>query len=624
MGVAGLFVATVILGQSSVKNPHGDLQWDCLDCHTTESWSKLRDPLLFDHGATGFTLTGAHAAAQCVGCHKSPVFSNVAVACIDCHADHHNGQLGTDCQNCHTPRDWQNRRSTLELHSSKGFALTGAHAVADCEACHLGDAGEEYAVTPVACYDCHAEAYTAAQEPNHVAAGFPLDCQTCHRANAASWRNAEYHHSATFPLIGGHRGVPCQSCHATSYTGLSADCYSCHSADFETSTDPNHVASGFTHDCTLCHTVNGWQPANYDHGATAFPLTGAHLRANCVACHATQYAGTPVECYACHQSDFDQSTEPDHGLAQFDHDCATCHTTSAWQPSSFDHSGTGFVLTGQHANTNCSGCHATSFSGTPSDCYSCHQSDFESVTDPNHAQQGFDHDCTVCHTTSGWSPSSFNHANTAFPLTGAHTSVLCVSCHATGYAGTPTDCYSCHQTDYVEVTDPNHVSGDFDHDCTVCHGTTAWSPSTFDHSATAFPLTGAHTSESCVSCHATGFTGTPTACYSCHQSAYESTSDPSHAAAGFPIDCQTCHTTSGWSPANWDHDGQYFPIYSGAHRGEWNACSDCHVSQASFAVFECINCHEHNRTDTDDDHSGVQNYEYVSTACYSCHPRGNN
>jgi hypothetical protein len=171
LGAVAAFIGTVIMSQSTVKNPHGALSWDCQDCHTTESWSELRDTLLFDHAATGFVLVGAHASADCIGCHKSPVFSNVAVSCVDCHADQHNGELGTDCQNCHTPRDWENRRSALELHATRGFALTGVHAVADCEACHVGHAEQEYAGTPVVCYDCHGEDYAATDEPNRPQAG---------------------------------------------------------------------------------------------------------------------------------------------------------------------------------------------------------------------------------------------------------------------------------------------------------------------------------------------------------------------------------------------------------------------------------------------------------------------
>jgi hypothetical protein len=46
------------------------------------------------------------------------------------------------------------------------------------------------------------------------------------------------------------------------------------------------------------------------------------------------------------------------------------------------------------------------------------------------------------------------------------------------------------------------------------------------------------------------------------------------------------------------------------------------VSPASFAVFECTQCHEHNRTSTDNDHDEVNGYVYESRSCYSCHRDG--
>lgn len=111
-------------------------------------------------------------------------------------------------------------------------------------------------------------------------------------------------------------------------------------------------------------------------------------------------------------------------------------------------------------------------------------------------------------------------------------------------------------------------------------------------------------------------------CVACHQSDYQQASDPNHSAAGFPNTCEDCHSTTAWSPANFNHDGQYFPIYSGAHKGEWDTCADCHVNVANYSQFECINCHEHNRTKMDDKHKEVQNYSYNSAACYDCHPNG--
>ncbi len=158
--------------------------------------------------------------------------------------------------------------------------------------------------------------------------------------------------------------------------------------------------------------------------------------------------------------------------------------------------------------------------------------------------------------------------------------------------------------------------------CLDCHTTQAWEPATFDHANTNFPITGAHVPLNCIDCHAAGYVNTPTDCFSCHDTDYNNTNSPNHQAAGFPTDCMVCHNTSNWNQTTWDHDGQYFPIYSGKHQGEWNNCVDCHVVPTNYQVFECIFCHEHNRPDMDDDHSEVTGYVYESTACLNCHPDG--
>ncbi|MCB1185356.1 cytochrome c3 family protein, partial [bacterium] len=173
------------------------------------------------------------------------------------------------------------------------------------------------------------------------------------------------------------------------------------------------------------------------------------------------------------------------------------------------------------------------------------------------------------------------------------------------------------------TTYPDHAQSGFPTTCAACHSTSAWQPAAFDHDTTAFPLTGAHRTTDCLSCHSQGYTGTPTACVACHQSDYDGTNDPNHQAANFPTSCQECHSTTAWTPANWDHDNQYFPIYSGKHRGEWNSCTECHVVATDYGAFECILCHEHNQTDMDRKHQGeARDYQYLSSACYQCHPDG--
>ncbi|MBZ0111750.1 MAG: hypothetical protein K8J08_04750, partial [Thermoanaerobaculia bacterium] len=255
------------------------------------------------------------------------------------------------------------------------------------------------------------------------------------------------------------------------------------------------------------------------------------------------------------------------------------------------------------------------YAGTPTDCFSCHESDYASATEPDHS--GFPTTCENCHGQNGWQPASFDHNLTGFILQGAHLAVACEACHASGYAGTPTDCFSCHESNYNAAQEPSHDGLPIN--CETCHSQGAWEPSTFNHIQTGFALDGAHRTLDCVTCHSDGYVGTPSDCFSCHQQDYNSTNDPNHASAGFPITCESCHNTVDWNDADFDHS---FPIDSGAHREAWNDCSDCHEAPGNFQIFSCINCHEHNRPDTDDDHDDVPGYVYQSASCYSCHPDG--
>lgn len=590
----------------------------CAVCHNTNAWQ----PADFDHNRTSFPLLGAHLAVECGSCHTTG-YTNTPSDCMACHEsdfagvgdpDHVTNNFDHYCLACHSMNGWT--PSTFD-HNQIGFALTGAHATMACIDCH----GSGYAGTPTDCYACHAGGYNGVSDPNHLQSGFDHSCTQCHTTDA--WQPADYDHNLSqFTLAGAHLAVACAQCHTNGYTGTAMDCLACHSSNYNGAGNPSHAANNFDHDCTRCHSMNGWTPSTFNHSQTSFPLTGAHTTTLCIDCHSAGYIGTPMECFACHESDFNGTTDPNHVANNFGHNCTACHNTNAWQPADFDHNQTGFPLLGAHLAVTCASCHTAGYTNTPSDCFACHAGDYNGVGDPSHTANNFDHDCTQCHSMNGWTPATFNHNETAFPLTGAHTTTTCIECHGSGYAGTPTDCYACHVTDYNNVTDPNHVQGGFSHDCRQCHTTNGWEPADYDHNLSQFKLTGAHLAVACVQCHAGGYTGTPMDCVACHDDDYLATTNPSHAAAGFPTDCESCHSTDAWTPADWDHDGQYFPIYSGAHRGRWNDCTDCHNVPANFAQFECILCHTHDRSTTDSHHTSVRNYSYVSTACYDCHPTG--
>ena len=451
-----------------------------------------------------------------------------------------------------------------------------------------------------------------------------LDCRLCHDQD--SWdvsSSGGFDHDATgFPLEGLHRFAQCRDCHREPVFGhVGTHCADCHD-------DIHRGRSG--PDCAKCHTPAAWvdQPRmRQEHNATALPLVGAHERVDCDACHSGaatgDYVGTPTACYACHRENYEATDDPNHMTAGFATDCERCHGvfSSTWGSGDFIHMP---VLTGAHARISCTECHSGGFAGTPQDCAACHQPDYDGTTNPQHAQAGFPTECALCHNTTAWVPGAYDHDATAFPLTGAHRTLDCLACHSQGFTGTPTDCFACHQADYDGTTDPDHAQSGFPTACAACHSTSAWEPASFDHDNTAFPLTGAHTTADCLSCHASGYTGTPTACVACHQADYDGTNDPNHAAANFPTSCQECHTTSAWEPANWDHDAQYFPIYTGRHRDEWNSCTECHVVATDYGAFECILCHAHDDpVDLAGKHRELgSRYSYVSAACYECHPTG--
>ena len=101
------------------QNPHGDLGLACSQCHSTESWSRLKSALDFDHGKTRFPLVGRHTQMRCIECHTSLVFSQAGEHCLDCHLDVHRGQFGGGCEQCHTPAGWDETSRMVERHHGR-------------------------------------------------------------------------------------------------------------------------------------------------------------------------------------------------------------------------------------------------------------------------------------------------------------------------------------------------------------------------------------------------------------------------------------------------------------------------------------------------------------------------
>jgi len=178
---------------------------------------------------------------------------------------------------------------------------------------------------------------------------------------------------------------------------------------------------------------------------------------------------------------------------------------------------------------------------------SCHQSDYDTTTAPNHLQAGYPTDCAGCHSTATWLDGQFDHNQTQFPLTGAHQAVACQSCHADGiYAGKDTACVSCHRSDYDATIDPNHLQAGLSTDCTSCHDTVTWQNARMlSHDASYFPIYSSKHSgkwSTCSDCHTNPTNYIDFNCLLCHKHSNEADVTNQHQGrSGFIYDSQACY-----------------------------------------------------------------------------------
>ena len=71
--------------------------------------------------------------------------------------------------------------------------------------------------------------------------------------------------------------------------------------------------------------------------------------------------------------------------AGFPTTCQQCHDTIQWTDAKFDHSQTGFPLTGSHTvpPRACADCHINNnYNITNTTCISCHQTDYNNAKTP--------------------------------------------------------------------------------------------------------------------------------------------------------------------------------------------------------------------------------------------------
>ena len=533
------------------RSPHGNLNIPCQNCHTSISWKPIRAVPEFDHNRTSYPLIGGHENVACTRCHAKPVFANTGTRCADCHADIHRRQMGASCERCHTVQGWNVTIRSVQNHENR-FPLVGAHAALECDSCHKGAAAGQFQGLSFQCYSCHASDFQQTNAPSHATAGFPATCEQCHAIT--TWFGAKFDHLKLtgFALTGTHASLQCNDCHlGGKFKGTPAACAGCHMNDYRKASNPNHVAFGFPVACQDCHSTSLWQPASVNHAALGFPLSGRHATLQCNQCHINNnYNVTSTACVFCHLADYQGAKNPNHVAGGMPQQCEVCHSTFGWSPAQFDHSRTGFPLTGFHTNpaVTCAMCHVNNnYNLTSTACVSCHLKDYQGTNAPNHAASGIPQQCDVCHSTTAWIPASFNHNNTAFPLTGFHAnpSVTCAMCHINNnYTSIPTDCYSCHKADYNATNNPNHVAAGFPTTCATCHSTASWLNATFNH--TWFPTNHGGAGGVCATCHTNPNDYTVFTCTNCHTKAQ---TDSNHRGVGGyvynSVNCYNCHKNGG-------------------------------------------------------------------------------
>jgi hypothetical protein len=475
-------------------------------------------------------VSAAHAdiEGKCESCHDRSNRGRQTALCLDCHketaadvragAGFHGRMPGAktgQCQACHSEHHGR-KADIVHLdparfdHSLTDFALTDAHAVVACDACHQPK--QAFRKASSTCIGCHRN--DDAHDGN-----LGTECKSCH--TPVAWRQVAFDHEKTrFPLRERHREVPCAACHfGEKYKSTPMQCASCHAPD-----DVHRGTRGAQ--CSDCHTVAGWKEAKFDHEReTGFALLGRHARIGCTDCHRSGNLTDPVptECSGCHRSD-------DRHASRFGTNCGDCHANETWRVTAFNHlERAKFALEGAHVNIDCHACHTGVLKKQKLDtqCGTCHRAD-----DVHGGALGIN--CEQCHGSYKWNADlGFDHDLSTFPLVGLHVVVTCAQCHTSQeYKNAPTDCNGCHAKSDVH-------EGRLGTQCSDCHSPNGWNLWEFDHKKhTRFALTGAHAPLECAACHVRppAELQLSTDCGSCHAS------DDIHAGQ-FGRQCQRCHST---------------------------------------------------------------------------------
>lgn len=618
-------------GASAQDMPHDNLEFECEVCHSLKEWSGVR----FDHAdSTGFVLEGRHGDAECRGCHTLKDFAIIDTKCVSCHKDIHEGKLGPECDRCHTS-DGFTVFNVEDIHAETNFPLMGRHALADCQSCHTGLPIGDLSFNTTRCVGCHQQDYLEVTSPNHVAAGFPTDCDDCHQMS--SWRPAILtEHDVFFPIFSGeHAGEwdDCSTCHIEPGNFQVFSCFGCHEHN-RADTDENHQGiPGYVYnsqDCLICHPT-GEAGAFVDHDALYFPIfSGNHdgVWDACSDCHDNPANRTEFNCLACHTQ---TTTDNIHqGIGGYDYvstACFACHPDGSGIEFT-EHDGAYFpIYSGTHNGVwnECSDCHTDPANRSVFSCLTCHEQTETGTIHTGMPSYAYESSaCLTCHPT-GSGGDFEEHDALFFPIyTGNHAGAWddCSECHTDPSDRSVFSCTACHTQAETNPIHSGITSYVYESSaCYTCHPT-GESGDFLEHDALFFPIySGTHdgTWGDCITCHINPVDRSEFSCLSCHD---QSTTDNIHAGLSSYVynsqDCFSCHPDG--EEGEFTEHLTYFPIYTGPHTAVWAECTDCHPVPADRTIFDCLPCHEQSATDLI--HTGMPGYSYISPYCFDCHPTG--
>ena len=307
-----------------------------------------------------------------------------------------------------------------------------------------------------------------------------------------------------------------------------------------------------------------------------------------------------------------------------------------------DHSVTGFLLTGGHAQVQCERCHVQGlFRGTPRQCMQCHSPGGRLVSTfkpANHIQTTVN--CDSCHRTTAWKPAFFTHNGVK-----------------------PGSCSTCHNNSTAVGKPATHMPSTFS--CDSCHrSTVSWAGAVFRHQGIApgacvschngiqargKPAAHVATTASCDTCHLVGAANwrlvsgvfnhagvVPGTCGTCHNGTRATGKPARHIPT--TAACDVCHRTTAWIPATMSHAGIAPGTCATCHNGTTargktanhipttQSCDVCHrttgwipatFSHTGIAPGTCATCHNGTLA------TGKSASHFVTTqSCDACHRAG--